>query len=223
MVNVPYFEKPREIQISTITGTGGNEFQINFNPVNHLAILTTGIYDNSKARVMDTLNNIKSAKNNYEHYYIEGGLGYYFNIGKKGQAMYAMGIGRGMVNTTDRTWTYPTMIRVNAETQTVYIQPSYSLKLDYGEIGFASKVFMINYFKVTDEAGNVYQSSDFDIYLIPGINYKIGNGEFKFQIQAGYAFPIRKSLNYDYNPWMFSVGFHVNITRYGSDNNGWEE
>ena len=79
-VHTPMFKEKGEVQSSVLTGSGGSELQLAYAVTDNFAIMANGVFDKSKARVIDTLYNVKSGNSNYQNLYLEGGIGYYKTV-----------------------------------------------------------------------------------------------------------------------------------------------
>ena len=95
-VNTPVFKKKGELQAELVTGSGGIEVQGAYSLTENLAFLVNGVYDNSRVRVMDTLQGVKNGNSEYSNVFIEGAVGYYKTFEPDSSKMIAIYLGGGV-------------------------------------------------------------------------------------------------------------------------------
>ena len=98
-LNIPVFKKKKELQTSLVTGSSGIELQGAYSINNNIAVMLNGVYDNSKVRVMDTIQGVKDGNSEYSNVYGEGAIGYYRSFGRDTSKMAAVFLGGGVGST----------------------------------------------------------------------------------------------------------------------------
>lgn len=216
-VNTPVFKKKGEVQSELVTGSGGAELQLAYSISNNLAVIANGVFDNSKVRVMDTLQHIKNGDSEYSNLFAEGGIGYYKTFGPDTNKMFAVFLGGGYGSTTGYSdvWN-DEFIKFNGVYNRIFWQPQYGYILNENvELAGALRFSFLNYhsLSINDGLGTRYSSSSYDIFLEPAVTLKAGYDQFKFALQAGSSIPLKKETYYTTTPLMVSFGFHLNFTR----------
>jgi hypothetical protein len=217
-VNAPVFKKKGELQAELVTGTGGIEVQGAYSLSNNLAILVSGVYDNSKVRVMDTLSGVKNGNSEYSNLFAEGALGYYKTFGIDTSKMIAVYIGGGIGETKGYSDLWQSdYLKYNSKYTRFFVQPTYGIFVKKNvEVAAALRLSFVNYhsLSINDDLRTSYLTNSYDLFVDPVITVKAGYEQFKFIAQLGASVPLMKQEYYSSSPFLFSVGFHLNFTRY---------
>ncbi len=130
-LNTPVFKKKKELQTTLVTGASGIELQGAYSINDNLAIMLNGVYDNSKVRVMDTIQGVKDGNSEYSNIYGEGAIGYYQSFGLDTSNMAAVFLGGGLGSTRgfSNHWGVD-YLKYNSEYFRLFLQPTYGLILN---------------------------------------------------------------------------------------------
>lgn len=214
-INAPLIKEKNELQANVTAGSSGAEGQLVYSPINRLVFSANVVFDQSKARVMDTLHQIKSAKSNFENYYGEGAVGYFFKKEGKYTMNFGSFIGGGMgsLNSYTNAWTYPNDQRFTSKYHSIFIQPYAVGGNDKVELFAGVKVRLVNYGIMKFSNGFTYKNNTYDSFIEPAVGFKAGQGKFKFTGQMGYSIPDNLAHSYNFQRWIFAFGFHLNFNR----------
>lgn len=223
-LNTPVFKTKKELQATLVTGASGIELQGAYSINDNIAVMLNGVYDNSKVRVMDTIQqntvqqSVKDISSEYSNVYGEGAIGYYQSFGVDTSKMAAIYVGGGLgaTNGYSNHWGVD-YLKYNSEYFRLFVQPTYGLILSRNvELAAAIRFSFMNYHSldVMDTVTTFYSTNRMDVFVDPAVTLKLGFDQFKFVAQAGSSLPLLMRDYYTSSTLILSFGFHLNFTRY---------
>lgn len=218
-VNTPLFKKKGEVQSNLTTGSGGTELQLAYSLSDNIAFMANGVYDLARVRAIDTAQslstNVRDINDNYQNAFVEGAVGYYKTFQPDTSNMFSIFVGGGAGNTSgysDR-WEID-YLSYEGSYYRMFLQPSFGRIKKHVEFSVATRLSLLNYYRLDAAKNNSFSTNGFNAFIDPVATLKTGPNQFKFIFQLGSSIPLKKDNFYSATPLMFSVGFHLNFTRY---------
>jgi hypothetical protein len=216
VVNQPMMSGQGDVQASGHIGTNGGDLQIAGAPTEHIV----AIADYNAYSREDDSTNVKR-----EHRSFEIGAGYFRHFSEEvnkennsgGLVELIGGYGHGKANNRSSIWT-PRDIKVTGNYHKFFFQPGVGFHHDVFDIGFTSRVVGIDYYEIRiredlNQSIEPTTSPGLDYFFEPALTGRIGYKFVKFQFQFGGSIPVGSVPRYDHQPFMFSVGLHVDISQ----------
>jgi hypothetical protein len=212
MAYTPVFKKKNELKVDIGSGSGGTEMQLGFAMTENFALVTSFVYDKSRARVIDTLYSVKDGNSNYQNIAVEGGLGYFKYLDKDSTKYFSLfaGGGYGQTNGYSDRWYAPNYVAYDASYYKVFWQPTYTFVGDFAEFSLAARFRFLQYTSFINRRGDHFQTG-MNYFIEPVATLKLGTDQFKFFIQGGTSIVLKNSSAYTKSPIIFGVGFQLNI------------
>jgi hypothetical protein len=199
--NAPVLQKQGDTQITGVIGLGNNEIQVAYATFDHVGLTLTGSYfaEKKEITIEDEVREIT------EHFtYLEGGVGYFDQIGSFGKYGIFGGAGLGRVPADFRNSFYDgnqTSLR-----KKLFLQPA---------IGFTSKLVDVNGV-LRLSAVNINKETN--LFAEPGVVLLMGYKNLKFYADAGLSLPYKHtgSLTWDHNFFIIGFGVQLNFNILGN-------
>jgi len=202
MVNSPMFNEKGEVQGNLAAGVSGTDLQLAYAVSDHIAIMANGSFYDETSDTTDDF---------HRHTLYEVGAGYYDLIGGHGRYEIFGGVGTGKIKGywEDSPLDNPVS---DARFFKFFVQPAIGLRSDYadGSIGSRWVLVRTDYNEEEPEA-----QAGFHPFFEPFIMGRLGFRNIKLVSQLGFSIPVGQEVPFDYQPFMFNVGLHVNISTLG--------
>jgi len=204
MVNTPMFKEKGEIQGNLAAGVSGTDVQLAYALGDHVALMANGsFYDETS----DTTNDF------HRHTLYEVGAGYYDQIGGHGRYEIFGGVGTGKIK---GYWENSPLDNPVSDARFVkfFIQPAIGLQSDYADGSLGSRWVLVrtDYNEEEPEA-----QAGFHPFFEPFIMGRLGFKNIKLISQLGFSVPVGEEVPFDYQPFMFNVGLHLNMSILSGD------
>ena len=190
-----------EVQATIAGGTSNLDVQTAIALSDNWALMLNGSYADEHS---------DSTEDFHKHLMVEIGGGYFEKMGRIGRYEIFGGYGLGKVEgrydeaVFDAPYTEASFTKI-------FLQPGIGISTDYYSGSFATRFSAI---QMDIKAPTEELTNDFHVFFEPVITNKFGSRYIKFIIQTGLSVPInRKELHYNYQPFLFHVGLHMNIGR----------
>ncbi len=201
MVNSPMLSNQGEVQATVAAGTSNLDVQTAVALTDNWAIMINGSYADEHSDTTDDF---------HKHLMVEIGAGYYKKLGRIGRYELFGGYGLGKVEGLydeaifDAPYT-------QASFKKVFLQPGIGISTGYYDGSFATRFSAIQMDLDEPSAG---LTDDYNLFFEPVITNKFGSRHIKVIMQVGFSIPVSENeLHYDYQPFLFSVGLHLNLGR----------
>ncbi|MFO7938827.1 MAG: hypothetical protein R6U66_03650 [Bacteroidales bacterium] len=201
MVNSPLLSNQGEVQATIAGGTSNLDVQTAVALSDNWALMVNGSYADEHS---------DSSEDFHKHLMVEMGVGYYEKMGRIGRYEIFGGYGAGKIKgrydeaVFDAPYT-------EASFNKIFLQPGIGLSTGYYDGSFATRFSAI---QMDLDASTAGFTDDFHLFFEPVITNKFGSRYIKVIMQAGLSLPISQTeLHYDYQPFLFHVGIHMNIGR----------
>lgn len=216
-INTPLFSNKGEATLNVAGGNSGIDAQAAYAITDKFAIMA----NTSISRQNDEVSSFSSSTSQtdtYSHTLFEGGFGYFktptdwLNF----EVFGGFGIADVEVNTYNFNYDYQnetwTNFLLKGRYDRYFLQPSMGYVSDYFDIAFTPRLTMVNFSgKIDNETQKRIGTG---VFVEPNITVKVGFKEFKFFSQFGFSYKVNSSgYNFDYQPFMFSMGAQVTIGR----------
>lgn len=203
MANSPMFSNKGEFQANIATGTSNFDAQAAYAITDHIGIMVNGSYGNETNDTTDDY---------HKHSFIEGGLGYFENIGESLRYEIYGGYGIGKTKGFYETFVLDSI--TDADLSRFFIQPGIGVATGIFDASFSPRFVLV---KMTPNIES-FDKGGYNTFFEPVITSKIGYKWVKFIIQFGFSIPIgNDDLHFDYQPFIFNFGLNINIGRKYTD------
>lgn len=202
MANTPMFEEAGELQGNLAAGVSGTDIQLAYAVSDHLALMANGSFSDQTSDTTDDF---------HRHTLYEFGAGYYDQIGNHGNYEIFGGVGTGKIKgyREDSPLDNPVS---DARFLKLFIQPAIGLHSDVadGSIGSRWVLVRTDYNEEEPEA-----QPGFHPFFEPFVMGRVGFKYVKLVSQIGFSLPVGQDVPFDYQPFMFNLGLHFNISTLG--------
>ncbi|MFO7829244.1 MAG: hypothetical protein R6V23_11520 [Bacteroidales bacterium] len=200
MVNSPMFSNQGEMQATIATGTSNFDAQTAFAITDNIGIMVNGSYGNETSDTTDDF---------HKHAFIEGGIGYYENIGEKGRYEIYGGYGFGRTEGYfEGAWADSRI--TDADLQRIFVQPGIGISTGVFDGSFSPRFVLV---KMTPR-GEGFETGGYNTFFEPVITSKVGYKWIKFVAQFGFSIPVgNDNIHFDYQPFIINFGLNFNIGR----------
>ena len=193
VINTPLMSEQGDFQVNVNSAISGFDPQVAYAATDHLGFMANGSFAN---RTSDTTDNF------HKHHFIEFGSGYFTTIGTSGRFETFGGVGFGKVRAEydNDIW----QSRTDVNNLRIYIQPSIGASSEYLDGSISTRFVLVN----------LYQGADNNtgFFAEPVLTGKVGFPYLKAVFQMGVSIPVNAtSLDFNYQPFLFSVGLQANI------------
>lgn len=201
MVNSPMLSNQGEFQATVATGTSNLDVQTAYAVSDNWALMINGSYADEHSDTTDDF---------HKHLIVEMGGGYYEKLGKVGRYELFAGYGLGKLEGLYEDALFDEPV-TQASFKKIFIQPGIGISTGFYDGSFATRFSFIK-MEPDNQMPNI--NKDYNLFFEPVITNKFGSKTIKFIMQIGFSVPISDSkLYYDYQPFLFSVGLHLNLGR----------
>jgi hypothetical protein len=192
-VNVPLLGEKGQANVAATAGISGIDLQ--------------GAYAFSKQMAgMVNLSYLAKDKNNYNnHFFIEGGIGYFLKLGKSGRFDCYGGYGWGQAEATTNNDT----LHPKSDYHRFFIQPSIGVVTDHFDGAFSLRVVHVNFYNT------VHFSGQSKLFFEPVLTGKFGSKALRFVSQFGLSLPTSKIIELEdsFEPIILSLGLQYNLRK----------
>ncbi|MFO7923164.1 MAG: hypothetical protein R6U58_05690 [Bacteroidales bacterium] len=194
VINTPLLSNKGEIQASLHGGISGVDPQLSYAVTDNVGLILNGSFAD---------NTSDSSNNFHKHNFIEIGTGYYTKIGNKGRFETFGGFGSGKLQAEyeNDLWTS----RADVISSRFFLQPAIGITTSILDASFTSRLVLINLSQGTEKSTGVFAE--------PALTGKLGFRYVKAVIQLGLSIPLQENIDFNYQPFMFSVGLQANFNK----------
>lgn len=195
VANTPLFKEADELHVSINTGFSGFDPQIAYSFTDNFAVQLNGSFYNSPPN--------DSSVNYQQHSYVEAAAGFYQPFGDiiVLEVFGGFGFGKIRANYVSPLWSSNSF----ANNYKFFIQPTFGLVSDVVDFSFTPKLSYVN----VNQSG----FTDYATFFEPVFTFKAGYKYLKFTTQFGLSIQgSSKPINFDYNPFIFSIGAQMQIS-----------
>ncbi len=194
VINTPLLSNKGELQASINGGISGFDPQISYALTDHIGLALNGSFAN---RTSD------STENYHKHNFVELGTGYYTKMGKVGRFETFGGVGFGNTRGgySNDLWSAYT----NANYTRLYLQPGIGIATAPFDGSLAARLAFVNLKQGSQRSTGVF--------LEPVITLKTGFKNVKLSVQIGLSFSLNENIDFNYHPFIFSIGLHTHFFR----------
>lgn len=194
VVNTPLLSNKKEIQASLYSGVSGFDLQSAYALTDHIGIMANGSFINNRN---DSLENFR------KHNFGELGVGYFSKIGNNGRFEVFSGYGTGKVQAEfeNNLW----QSDAYANYSRIFIQPSVGAATDYFDGAFSPRFVMVK----------IQQNNEHftEYFAEPTLTGKVGYKYVKAVLQFGISIPMTEYPDFNYNPFLLSLGIQAYLNR----------
>lgn len=208
------FKEKNSGQADVMIGSNGGEVQVGYAFTKNWAIVAAGVYDVSKATVMDSLYGVRDGNSDYSNLSVELGLNYYKWLREDSIVCLSLigGGGYGKTKGYSDIWYNPDFVYYDASYYKIFWQPTVSFSKDYVNFSIATRFRFLSFTSLTNERADIIRTG-VDTYIEPVAALKVGGEQFKLHLQLGTSIPIQKQNDYTASKLLFSAGFHLNFKK----------
>lgn len=192
VVNAPLLTNKGEVQVSLHAGTSGFDPQAAYAITNHLGIMANASFMNSTS---DTTNNY------HKHGFIEMGAGYFTNFGGRFKFETFAGYGAGKIEAYYENEHWDSYSQ--ADVSRYFIQPSLGITSKVIDFGISARLAFVNL-----KQGDLSEGA---LMVEPAATLKFGWDHIKAVAKVGLSVPADKSITFNYQPFMISLGLQGNF------------
>ena len=194
-INTPLLSNKGEIQASLNGGISGFDPQVAYALTDHVGLALNGSFAN---RTSD------STDNYHKHNFVELGAGYYSKLGLIGRFETFGGVGFGNTrgDYSNELWSSYT----NSSFTRLYLQPGIGIATSPFDGSLAARLVFVN-MKQGSQKGTGF-------FLEPVVTLNMGFKYVKLFTQLGFSYPLKEEVEFNYQPFIFSVGLHAYLFRH---------
>ncbi len=198
----------KEAHVSAHTGMNDIDLAATYSVTDNIAVMADGSFSNK--------NNVKD-KDYHKHSFGEGGIALYAPLGESGAYNIGMGYGGGTSTSRDNFEFFGN--------QSLVAEGTYNRFFFQQNIGYVSKYFEIllgtrfsyvqfSHFNIVMAEDSTASSPTFNgtlqsWFFEPAITAKLGGPAFKFAVQTGFSVPMKNNVQFQSQPFLFSVGVEL--------------
>jgi hypothetical protein len=209
-INTPLFSDKGEFAGSIAGGSSGIDIQAAYAVTDKFAVMVN--YSNSQ-QSDDYSSTSPSQDDSYIHNHnmLEAALGYYSVPNKWLNFEIFGGYGYSSVYSKNDDYYYTNNDTVEGGFGRFFLQPSMGIISNYVDLAFTPRIVMVNF---DGKINNSVNKTGSGVFIEPNLTLKLGFKQFKFFTQFGFSYKINSSgYNFDYQPFMFSIGAQVTLGR----------
>src|SRR4030095_5082400 len=196
-VNTPVFKGKNEFRAGVSYGNSGLNVQTAYSFTDHLGLIASGSYINSK-----------NSNGSLYQKYGEFGIGY-FKMLKKNNINFEVftGIGFGNAHSTDHSFSE---LSESGKYYKIFLQPDMTLMAGGIDIAFAIRFHYLGYTSYSNPSLITSNTMPASVGMEPSVSFIIGDFPFKFKYQLGLSAQGSVSSRYfGYTPFFTHVGFVI--------------
>ena len=215
-VNTGLFTEPGEMHGELATGVSGTDIQVAAAIPGNLVVTANASFKNRDLNTTvwadDDGSELVNVETNRKHRIFEVGAGYY-QTWEDGLTLEAIaGYGRGTLENVETdligpilfgSQNSPTTFITESTFNKIYIQPTIGLSKRFVDLGFTPKIAFVRI--------NINDQQFSDTYFEPTVTLRAGPEKVKFTGQLGLSIPSGETIQYSYEPFIFSVGIMADI------------
>ncbi len=195
VVNSPMFSNKYEFNASLHGGISGFDAQLAYAVTDHFGIMTNGSFAD---RTSDSTDNF------HKHSFVEMGAGYFDKIGPNGRFEVYGGFGMGRVQAFYENEIWYDFARVKY--RRFFIQPAIGAASGVFDGSFATRLVVTDFYQGS--------AKNTGVFVEPVVTAKVGYKYVKSVFQLGFSLPLNgHEVDYEYQPFIFTVGIQANIGR----------
>lgn len=194
VINTPLLSEKGNVNANINTGVSGIDPQVAVAVTDNIGIMLNGSFAN---RTSD------SSANFHQHNFVELGGGYYTKLGEQGRFEAFGGYGMGSIKTEYYNNLWNSFADVNS--QRIFVQPAIGATTEVFDGSFATRFVFVNL-----KQDNIRYNS---LFFEPVLTAKMGYKYVKATCQLGLSFPINAPLQFDYQPFIISIGLQGSFGR----------
>jgi hypothetical protein len=181
-----------EVQVAFHAGTSGFDPQIAYAITNHIGVM-------ANASIMDQTSDTTDAY--HKHGFIEFGAGYYTNFARRFKFETFAGAGFGKIEGVyeSELWTS----YAKADIKRYFIQPTLGITSKVIDFGISTRMVLVN---IEQETHTIT-----GLMFEPAATLKLGWDHIKAVAQVGVSAPFNKHIDFNYQPFLFSLGLQGNF------------
>jgi hypothetical protein len=190
--NAPMLTNKNEVQVAAHAGTSGFDPQFAYAVTNHLGVMVNASFMNATS---------DSTNNYHRHQFIEFGTGYYTSFAKrfKFETFAGGGFGKLAAVYENNLWA----ARSNVEMTRFFIQPTIGVTSKVIDFGISTRLSLVNLKQESASASG--------LMFEPAVTLKFGWDHIKIVAQAGVSGPLTKDVEFNYEPFLVSLGLQANF------------
>lgn len=192
VINAPLLTNKGEVQISLHAGTSGFDPQAAYAITNHLGVMANASFMNSTSDTTD---------NYHKHGFMELGAGYFTNFGGRFKFETFAGYGAGKIEAYYENEQWDSFAKTDVSRY--FIQPSLGITSKVVDFGISARFALVNMKQdIVSETA---------LMIEPAATLKVGWDHIKAVAKVGFSAPVDKSITFNYQPLMISLGLQGNF------------
>jgi len=192
VVSTPMLGQQGEVVASFNTGISGFDPQFAYAITDEIGVIANGSFRDYTS---------DSTSNYHKHLFAELGAGYFTRLGEAGRFELYGGGGGGLLQAEFDNQIFVSFADVRYYRG--FIQPSIGLVTNVAELSFSSRFVFL-----TLQQDGVRRACPF---IEPAITAKLGYKYVKGTMQLGFSLPMNESLDFYYQPFLFSLGLQIRL------------
>jgi hypothetical protein len=192
VLNAPLLTNKGEVQAAIHMGTSGFDPQFAYAITNHIGVM-------ANASFMDETSD--STDSYHKHGFIEFGAGYFTNFARRFKFETFGGAGFGKISALYDNDLWTTLSQVDVKRY--FIQPTLGITSKVIDFGISARFALVNMKQET--------KSTTGLMFEPAATLKLGWDHIKVVAQVGVSAPMTKDVEFDYQPFLISLGLQANF------------
>jgi hypothetical protein len=192
VLNAPMLTNKNEVQVAIHAGTSGFDPQAAYAITNHFGVM-------ANASFMDATSD--STNSYHKHGFAEFGAGYFTSFAKRFKFETFGGAGFGKLSALydNGLWTSRSQVDITR----YFIQPTLGITSKVVDFGISARLALVNMKQET--------KSTTGLMFEPAATLKLGWDHIKVVAQVGVSAPMTKDVEFDYQPFLVSLGLQANF------------
>ena len=202
-VNVPLNSNRGELQIGGHAGSNGFDLQTSYAITKEIAVMLNG----------STMNRTDDSTNSsyHKHSFGEAAIGYYNSFDQAGrfEVFAGYGLGSSSALTTYELFS-PLEVTTKGKYGRIFIQPSIGTSTKFFDGALSLRSCYVHFYDIEGNGITLTENQN-GLFIEPTLTARIGYKNVKLSTQLGVSLPVQRDQWLDYEPFMVSVGLHVNF------------
>jgi hypothetical protein len=192
VLNAPMLTNKNEVQVALHAGTSGFDPQVAYAITNHIGVMANASFMDQTSDTTDSY---------HKHGFIEFGAGYYTNFAKRFKFETFAGAGFGKIEAEydNGSWTSFSQ----ADIKRYFVQPTLGITSKVIDFGISARIALVNLKQQTNTISG--------LMFEPAATLKLGWDHLKAVAQVGISAPFNKDINFNYQPFLISLGLQANF------------